>query len=78
MVLLTPQPDHAVADAAVPLVVGLDNTLLRTDLTIESLCVLARHHPLRLLSIPKWLAGGRAHFRQCLNEIAVPDVRTLP
>src|SRR5271165_2244438 len=78
MVLLSPQTDRTLPDANVPLVVDLDDTLLRTDLTLESLCVLARCDPLRLLEIPKWLAGGLAHFKKCLNEIAMPDARTLP
>ena len=41
MVLLSPQADRTLPDANVPLVVDLDDTLLRTDLTLESLFVLA-------------------------------------
>ena len=43
-----------------PLVVDLDGTLVGTDLLIESLFVLAKRRPLRLLLVPLWLAKGKA------------------
>lgn len=79
MAVLTPHdasPSAATHD--VPLVVGLDDTLVRTDSTIESLFVLIRHDPIRLLGMPFWLGGGLAHFKQRLNQTIMPDVHTLP
>lgn len=62
----------------VPLVVDLDGTLLRTDTLIESVLVLARKHPLDLLRLPLWLAGGRARFKRRLAARVALDVNTLP
>jgi len=62
----------------VPLVVDLDGTLVRTDLLLESLLVLAKRRPLRLLLVPVWLAKGRAHLKQRLAQAVKLDVTTLP
>jgi 4-hydroxybenzoate polyprenyltransferase len=62
----------------VPLVVDLDGTLIRTDSLLESLFVLAKEHPAQLLSLPVWLAQGRAKLKQRVAAAAVPDARTLP
>ena len=62
----------------VPLVVDLDGTLIATDLLLESLFVLARRRPLRLLMLPFWLAKGKAYFKRRLAQEAAPDVPTLP
>jgi 4-hydroxybenzoate polyprenyltransferase len=61
-----------------PLVVDLDGTLVATDLLIESLFVLAKRRPLRLLLVPFWLAQGKASLKRHLAEEAAPDVPTLP
>jgi 4-hydroxybenzoate polyprenyltransferase len=66
------------ADRAVPLVVDLDGSLVATDLLIESLFVLARRRPLRLLMVPLWLAQGKASLKRHLAQEAAPDVPTLP
>jgi 4-hydroxybenzoate polyprenyltransferase len=66
------------AQHQVPLVVDLDDTLVRTDLLLESLLVLAKRSPLRLLFVPVWLAKGRAHLKQRLAQAAKLDVTTLP
>ena len=66
------------ADRPAPLVVDLDGTLVATDLLIESLFVLAKRKPLRLLMVPFWLAQGRARLKQHLAQEAMPDVPTLP
>lgn len=56
------------ADAAVPLCVDLDGTLVRSDLLLESVMRLARARPLALLRVPLWLArGGKARLK---HEIA--------
>ncbi len=62
----------------VPLVVDLDETLLRTDSMIESLFVLARTRPLNVLKLPLWLMKGRAYFKQRLAAAATPDAHWLP
>jgi 4-hydroxybenzoate polyprenyltransferase len=61
-----------------PLVVDLDGTLLRTDVTAESLFVLAKRQPLALLALPAALLKGRAAFKRALAERAQPDLDTLP
>ena len=61
-----------------PLVVDLDGTLVATDLLIESLFVLAKRKPLRLLMVPFWLAQGKASLKRHLAAEAPPDVPTLP
>jgi len=63
---------------AVPLVVDLDGTLLRTDTLVESLFALARQHPLRLCGLPVWLLQGRAALKQRLAEQVRLDVHSLP
>jgi 4-hydroxybenzoate polyprenyltransferase len=65
------------ADRPAPLVVDLD-TLVATDLLIESLFVLAKRRPVRLLMVPFWLAQGKARLKQRLAQEAAPDVPTLP
>jgi 4-hydroxybenzoate polyprenyltransferase len=65
-------------DRPAPLVVDLDGTLVATDLLIESLFVLAKRRPLRLLMVPFWLAQGKARLKQHLAQEAAPDVPTLP
>jgi len=66
------------AERPVPLVVDLDGTLVATDLLIESLFVLAKRRPLRLLMLPWWLLQGRARLKHHLAREAMPDVPTLP
>ncbi|HJV72324.1 UbiA family prenyltransferase [Ideonella sp.] len=68
----------ALLAAAVPLVVDLDGTLLRTDTLLESLLDLARLHPADLLRVPLWLAQGRARLKHHLARRAPLDARTLP
>jgi 4-hydroxybenzoate polyprenyltransferase len=65
-------------DRPAPLVVDLDGTLVATDLLIESLFVLAKRRPLRLLMVPFWLAQGRARLKQHLAREGMPDVPSLP
>ncbi len=66
------------APEPVPLVVDLDGTLVRTDLLLESLFVLAKRNPLRLLQVPLWLARGKAFLKRRLAELAMPDIAVLP
>jgi 4-hydroxybenzoate polyprenyltransferase len=77
-----PSPDTGTtkhpAQHQVPLVVDLDDTLVRTDLLLESLFVLAKQSPLRLLLVPVWLAKGKAHLKRRLGQVARPDATGLP
>ena len=73
----TATPAHPARDS-VPLVVDLDDTLVRTDLLLESLFVLAKQSPLRLLLVPVWLAKGKACLKRRLAQVARPDVTALP
>jgi 4-hydroxybenzoate polyprenyltransferase len=66
------------AAAPPPLVVDLDGTLLRTDVTLESIFVLAKRHPLALFALPFTLLRGRAALKQFVARRAQPDVDTLP
>lgn len=71
------RPAAATTDA-VPLVVDLDGTLLRTDTLVEALAGVARQQPLQLLNLPLWLARGRAHLKQRLAALAALDPAALP
>ena len=73
---LTARADDA--ERAAPLVVDLDGTLVATDLLIESLFVLAKRRPLRLLQVPFWLTQGKARLKQHLAQEAMPEIPTLP
>jgi 4-hydroxybenzoate polyprenyltransferase len=74
--LLTARADDTARPA--PLVVDLDGTLVATDLLIESLFVLAKRRPWRLLMVPFWLGQGKANLKRHLAEEAAPDVPALP
>lgn len=54
----------APAGAPIPLCVDLDGTLIHSDLLLEGLLRLVRHHPQELWRIPLWLRGGRARFKE--------------
>jgi 4-hydroxybenzoate polyprenyltransferase len=68
----------ASSPAMVPLAVDLDGSLLRSDVLVESLFVLARRRPWRLFKLPGWLLQGRAAFKQQLAQEVLPEVQTLP
>lgn len=68
----------AVPPAAVPLVVDLDGTLLRSDLLLESSLAFVRARPLRALAPLAWLGGGKAALKRRLAEAADVDVAALP
>ncbi len=63
---------------AVPLCVDLDGTLIRTDLLHESLLALLRQDPNALVSLPGWLASGRAPFKHAIAARVQIDAATLP
>src|SRR5947209_16860003 len=62
----------------VPLVVDLDGTLLRTDLTFESAFRLIKQKPWLALLIPFWLLKGRAYLKRRIFHLIRMDVSLLP
>ena len=73
-----PEPPQGTDVDRVPIVVDLDDTLLRTDSFIESIFVLARTKPMSLLRLPLWWISGIAHCKRLLAAAAIPDVHLLP
>jgi 4-hydroxybenzoate polyprenyltransferase len=71
-------PQQITGADRVPIVVDLDDTLLRTDSFIESIFVLARTKPMSLFRLPLWWLAGIAHCKRQLAAAAVPDVHLLP
>jgi 4-hydroxybenzoate polyprenyltransferase/phosphoglycolate phosphatase-like HAD superfamily hydrolase len=66
------------AQRAVPLVVDLDGTLLKSDMLLELGMAFVRHHPLRFLQPPRWLMQGKAALKENLSKAAHIDVSVLP
>lgn len=63
---------------AVPLVVDLDGTLIRTNLMIESLFSLLKKSLRWILFLPLWLINGKAAFKREVARRAELDVTTVP
>lgn len=61
-----------------PLVVDLDGTLTPTDTLVESIILVVRRSPAKILRIPMWLAGGRASFKDSIAQLAVVRADRLP
>lgn len=61
-----------------PLVVDVDGTLLRTDLSIESLLSFIHQAPSRLLTLVLWLSGGRAALKKRIAESLSLPPENLP
>lgn len=75
----TPPLEHPANETtAVPLVVDLDGSLLRTDSLLESLLLLVKSNPLFLLMLVVWLLRGKAYFKQRVSFYATLDVSSLP
>jgi 4-hydroxybenzoate polyprenyltransferase/phosphoserine phosphatase len=68
-----PQPP-----AAPPLVVDLDETLVKTDLLVESVVTLLRRNPLYLAMVPLWLLKGTANLKHEVGRRVTLDVSLLP
>jgi len=64
--------------AAVPLVVDLDGTLIRTDMMWESLARLVRRNPLAIFQILFWWRRGRAFMKHQLARRVQIYPATLP
>ncbi|MFO1417924.1 MAG: UbiA family prenyltransferase [Methylotetracoccus sp.] len=74
----SPTTTGVTGTARVPLCVDLDETLIRTDLLLESLLLLARQKPLLLLSLSLWLIRGRAYFKQRIAAAVQFDPELIP
>ena len=64
--------------SALPLCVDLDGTLVKSDTLVDSVLALVRQNPGALLSIPGWLAQGKAKFKQHVTSAVTIDVAALP
>ena len=73
----TPEP-HPELPAGLPLCVDLDGTLVKSDTLVDSVLALARQNPRALLSIPGWLAQGKAAFKRHVTSAVTLDVTALP
>ena len=70
--------ESTLTPGSLPLCVDLDGTLVKSDTLVDSVLVLARQHPRALLSIPGWLAQGKASFKQHVTNAISLDVAALP
>jgi 4-hydroxybenzoate polyprenyltransferase len=61
-----------------PLVVDLDGTLVRTDLLLESVLMVARQSLYCLLLLPWWLLHGKARMKHELARRVTLDATILP
>jgi phosphoserine phosphatase len=73
-----PATNENVRENQIPLVVDMDGTLIRTDMTWESLVRLLRRNPLLALMSAFWLLRGRAYLKQQLAARVQVDAATLP
>lgn len=64
--------------ATVPLCVDCDGTLIRTDLLHESVFLLLKHAPWKLVLLPWWLLRGKAFLKERLAQAVRFDWSTLP
>ena len=58
--------------------VDLDGTLVKSDTLVDSLLVMARTRPLRLLGLPRRLFHGKAAFKAYVAQQVALDVAHLP
>ncbi len=66
------------SDLSLPLCVDLDGTLVKSDTLVDSVLALVRQNPRALLSLPSWLAKGKAAFKQHVTRAVSMDVTALP
>ncbi len=64
--------------ADVPLCVDLDDTLIKSDLLLETLLLLAIRHPASLLVLPFWFLRGRGYLKRQIALHVRPDIARLP
>lgn len=71
------QPRHQ-TQGPLPLVLDLDNTLIRTDLLHETVFAYLKQNPFGLFLIALWLIKGKAHLKQQLASRVTLEVDDLP
>jgi 4-hydroxybenzoate polyprenyltransferase len=76
--LETLSPPESTATEPRPLCVDLDGTLVKSDTLVDSLLVMARTRPLRVLGLPGRLLRGKAAFKAHITEQVALDVAHLP
>ena len=72
--------NHSVTDScsAVALCIDCDGTLIRSDLLHESILLMLKGAPWKLLMLPIWLARGKAYMKQRIAESVSFDWATIP
>ena len=70
--------DQASSEKPNPIYVDLDGTLLKSDLLLESLAVLAKTHTFMLILVPFWLLFGKANLKAKIASRAEIDIKSLP
>lgn len=73
-----PLTESAATAMVPPLVVDMDGTFLRTDMSYASLLALAAHSPGDLVKLPGWILQPRNVCRANMADVALPAVDTLP
>jgi 4-hydroxybenzoate polyprenyltransferase len=63
---------------AAPLCVDLDGTLVKSDTLVDSLLVLLRSQPLKMLALSAKVLQGKAAFKACVTDSVALDVAHLP
>lgn len=68
----------AASASAVPLVVDVDGTLIRTDLLHEATLQFVARHPLESWRLLPWVARGKAALKRELADRVEPALHSLP
>lgn len=76
--LTTTIAEAETSEAARPLCIDLDGTLVKSDTLLDGLCLLARTHPWELLRVPIWLSAGKANLKREVAKGAPLDAPRLP
>ncbi|MFL6664923.1 MAG: UbiA family prenyltransferase [Rhizobacter sp.] len=66
------------ANAAIPLCVDCDGTLVRTDLLHEAVFMMLKSAPWKLLLLPLWWLRGKAYLKERIAESVSFDWSTIP
>lgn len=71
------RPENS-AGLQIPLVLDLDQTLLRSDLLVESVFAILREKPLMIFRLIGWACKGRAYLKHKVAGVADIDPSSLP
>ena len=69
---------RAGADEAIPLIVDVDGTLIRTDLLKEAMLQMVARFPLEAWQLAPWLLAGKAAFKSRIADRVEPGIATIP